>query len=296
MRKTLILLGTAALALGACSDAGQDTDGAPAAESFAGPVASEAESAAADTARDNTSIPTLGEIPVNLPQLAYIYDYRWRMPASEIGTLQRRHASLCEQQGPTICQITGMTKSGEGDGEVSGELQMAVASRQARAFGALLEDEAQDAGAEQVAAEITSEELSKQLVDTEARLRARTELRDRLQEVLRTRKGSVEQLVEAERSVAAVNEEIDQARSWLKEMEGRVAYSRVTVRYETGTPVTSDFLGPVTSALGSLGSVFGYLVAFLILIGSVALPIGGLWWFARRLNRLGKSQETATSA
>lgn len=296
MRKTLILLGTAALALGACSDAGQDTDGAPAAESFAGPVAGEAESAAADTARDNTSIPTLGEIPVNLPQLAYIYDYRWRMPASEIGTLQRRHASLCEQQGPTICQITGMTKSGEGDGEVSGELQMAVASRQARAFGALLEDEAQDAGAEQVAAEITSEELSKQLVDTEARLRARTELRDRLQEVLRTRKGSVEQLVEAERSVAAVNEEIDQARSWLKEMEGRVAYSRVTVRYETGTPVTSDFLGPVTSALGSLGSIFGYLVAFLILIGSVALPIGGLWWFARRLNRLGKSQETATSA
>ena len=296
MRKTLILLGTAALALGACSDAGQDTDGAPAAESFAGPVASEAESAAADTARDNTSIPTLGEIPVNLPQLAYIYDYRWRMPASEIGTLQRRHASLCEQQGPTICQITGMTKSGEDDGEVSGELQMAVASRQARAFGALLEDEAQDAGAEQVAAEITSEELSKQLVDTEARLRARTELRDRLQEVLRTRKGSVEQLVEAERSVAAVNEEIDQARSWLKEMEGRVAYSRVTVRYETGTPVTSDFLGPVTSALGSLGSIFGYLVAFLILIGSVALPIGGLWWFARRLNRLGKSQETATSA
>jgi hypothetical protein len=265
------------------------------AEAIAAPAANEAAADAAASSGQSV-IPALAEIPVSLPQLAYIYDYRWQMPAAEIGALQRRHASLCEQQGPAICQIIGMTKSGEDDDEVTGELQMAVASRQARAFGALLEDEAEDAGAQQIAAEVASEELSKQLVDTEARLRARTQLRDRLQEVLRTRKGSVEELVEAERSVAAVNEEIDQARSWLKEMGGRVAYSRVNVHYETGTPVTSDFLGPVTAALGSLGSIFGYLAAFLILVGAVALPVGAVVWFARRLNRLGKPQDGATSA
>lgn len=281
MRKSLILAGCAALALGACSEAEGPASKTLAAEG----VAESASAVSADAASETTALPDLGAIPVSLPQLAYIYDYRWAMPSAEIGALQRRHAFLCEQQGPAICQIIGMTKSGEDEGEVTGRLEMAVASRQARAFGALLEDEAQDAGAEQVAAEIASEELSKQLVDTEARLRARTQLRDRLQEVLRTRKGTVEQLVEAERSVAAVNEEIDQARSWLKEMEGRVAYSRVTVHYETGTPVTSDFLGPVTGALGSLGSIFGYLVAFLILIGAVALPLGAIIWAARALSR-----------
>ena len=281
MRKSLILAGCAALALGACSEA----EGPASKTLAAAGVAESASAVSADAASETTALPDLGAIPVSLPQLAYIYDYRWAMPSAEIGALQRRHASLCEQQGPAICQIIGMTKSGEDEGEVTGRLEMAVASRQARAFGALLEDEAQDAGAEQVAAEIASEELSKQLVDTEARLRARTQLRDRLQEVLRTRKGTVEQLVEAERSVAAVNEEIDQARSWLKEMEGRVAYSRVTVHYETGTPVTSDFLGPVTGALGSLGSIFGYLVAFLILIGAVALPLGAIIWSARALSR-----------
>ncbi len=280
MRKSLILAGCAALALGACSEAEGPASKTLAAEG----VAESASAVSADAANETTALPDLGAIPVSLPQLAYIYDYRWAMPSAEIGALQRRHASLCEQQGPAICQIIGMTKSGEDEGEVTGRLEMAVASRQARAFGALLEDEAQDAGAEQVAAEIASEELSKQLVDTEARLRARTQLRDRLQEVLRTRKGTVEQLVEAERSVAAVNEEIDQSRSWLKEMEGRVAYSRVTVHYETGTPVTSDFLGPVTGALGSLGSIFGYLVAFLILIGAVALPLGAIIWSARALS------------
>lgn len=293
MRKSLILAATATLALTACSENENATTDIATEQAEAAPTA---EAVLADATSERAAIPALGEIPVSLPQLAYVYDYRWRMPADGIGSLQRRHASLCEQQGPSICQITGMTKTGEDDGEVSGELQMAVATRQARAFGALLEDEAQDAGAEQVAAEITSEELSKQLVDTEARLRSRVELRDRLQDVLRNRKGKVEELIEAERSVAAVNEEIDQARSWLKEMEGRVAYSRVTVHYETGTPVTRDFLDPVKGALGSLGSIFGYLVAFLILIGAVALPLGGIVWVARRLNRLGKPQETATSA
>lgn len=293
MRKPLIMLATTTLALTACSEAGSDPSGAPAAEMAATETAD-----AAPAADGNAALPALDAIPVSLPQLAYAYDYRWQLPAAEIGALQRRHAALCEQQGPASCQILGMTKTGEAEGEVSGELRMAVATRQARAFGALLEDEAEDAGAEQIAAEIASEELSKQLVDTEARLRARTELRDRLQEVLRTRKGSVEQLVEAERAVAAVNEEIDQAKSWLKEMEGRVAYSRVTVRYESGTMMSRDFLGPVTGALGSLGSIFGYLAAILIVLGAVALPVGGAVWAARTLARRGKvaAAEAPTSA
>ena len=278
MIKKSIMVGGAILALAACSEASDSAYGDTAFESSVPADVSEIPA-------DAEAIPELGDIPVNLPQLAYTYDYRWRLPSNEIGALQRRHASLCEQQGPTSCQILGMSKSGKEADNVSGILQMAVASRQARAFGALLEDEAQDAGAEQVAAEIASEELSKQLVDTEARLRARTELRDRLQEVLETRKGTVEELVEAERSVARVNEEIDQARSWLAQMEGRVAYSRVTVRYETGVPITNDFMTPVQGALGSLGSILGYLVALLILVGSVAVPIGGIIWGAKVARR-----------
>ncbi len=288
MRKSLTFAAAASLlALGACQEAGDapsTSDAAVTAEAVA-ETAAEADAAIEQASGARSAIPGLAGIPVTLPQLAYAYDYRWRMPAAEIGSLQRRHASLCEQQGPASCQILGMTKTGEEEGEVRGVLQMAVASKQARAFGALLEDEAEDAGAEQVSADIASEELSKNIVDTEARLAARTELRDRLLQVLKTRKGSVEELVEAERSVAQVNEEIDQARSWLKEMEGRVAYSKVTVNYETGTPVASDFLAPVAGALGSLASILGYLVALLIVLGAVVLPIGGVVWAGRTINR-----------
>lgn len=224
------------------------------------------------------------EIPVSLPQLAYQFDYAFALPGADLRRLQRQHASLCEQQGPASCQIVGMSASGQDD-ELSGELQLLVATREARAFGALLEDEAETLGAETTTANLATEEVSKQLVDTEARLQSRIELRDRLREVLRTRQGTVEELIEAESGVAAVDEEIDQARAWLAETRGRVAMSRMNVRYESAGPIGSSFTAPVSAALGSLGGILGYLAAMMIIAGAVLLPIGGIVWAVRRLLR-----------
>ena len=280
----------ASLALSACQQADESAAENVAVESTSEAVA-DAEMAASDAgsvpaARSSeNALPELAGVPVSLPKLAYIYDYAFRMAGEDIGTLQRRHADLCEQQGPASCQIIGMNVSGETGDEVTGELQLSVATQHARAFGALLEKEAGDAGAEQLTANIQAEEMSRAIVDTEARLDARIALRDRLQDVLKTRKGSVRELVEAERGVAEVNEEIDQARSWLKEMKGRVAYSRVNIRYETGAVVTNDFLAPIQSALGSLGSIFGFLIAAFILLGAIAVPVGGMVLGGRALKR-----------
>ena len=280
----------ASLALSACQQADESAAENVAVETTSEAVA-DAEMAASDAgsvpaARSSeNALPELAGVPVSLPKLAYIYDYAFRMAGEDIGTLQRRHADLCEQQGPASCQIIGMNVSGETGDEVTGELQLSVATQHARAFGALLEKEAGDAGAEQLTANIQAEEMSRAIVDTEARLDARIALRDRLQDVLKTRKGSVRELVEAERGVAEVNEEIDQARSWLQEMKGRVAYSRVNIRYETGAVVTNDFLAPIQSALGSLGSIFGFLIAAFILLGAIAVPVGGMVLGGRALKR-----------
>ncbi|MBD3728936.1 MAG: DUF4349 domain-containing protein [Sphingomonadales bacterium] len=278
--------------LGACTqqEGGRSAD--EASEAVASTDVAMADGAAApDSARDtprsasDSALPQLDPVPVNQPKLAYEYSYSYRLPAADIGKLQRRHADLCEQQGPASCQILGMTKSGEDADYVTGELQLAVATKQARAFGALLEDEAEDSGADQLSAEIASEEPSKNIVDTEAHLRSRVELRDRLMEVLRTRKGKVSELIEAERSVAQVNQEIDEARSWLREMQGRVAYSRVTVRYESGVAPAHDFMDPVRGALGSVGSILGVMFAALIMIATVGGPVALAVWGVTRWNR-----------
>ncbi|MCL4673888.1 MAG: DUF4349 domain-containing protein [Sphingomonadaceae bacterium] len=288
MRRSMIkwgMTGAAVLALLAgCSESTDSASSGGETMDVAAEAAADAEMVATGESGE-AAPPELGGVAVSVPKLAYVYDFTYRLAGEEIGPLQRRHADLCEQQGPASCRILGMSKSGDDGEAVTGQLQMAVATRHARAFGALLEDVAEEAGAEQLSADIASEELSKQIVDTEAHLAARTQLRDRLMDVLRTRKGKVSELVEAERSVAQVNEEIDQARSWLREMQGRVAYSTVTVRYETGAMVASDFLGPVTGALGSLGSIFGFLVAALIVLGAIALPISAVVWAARAINR-----------
>lgn len=289
MRRSLIkmsLAGVAALALLAgCNESGDEAASVNESVEAVAEAAVDAEMTSADAAPGDAPLPELGALPVSMPKLAYAYDYAYRLAGEEIGPLQRRHADLCEQQGPASCRILGMTKAGDEGETITGELKLAVATKHARAFGALLEDVAEDVGAEQLSADIASEELSKAIVDTEAQIAARTELRDRLMEVLRTRKGKVSELVEAERSVAQVNEEIDQAKSWLKEMQGRVAYSTVTVRYETATPVGGDFLAPIQSALGSLGSVAGFVVAALILLGAAALPVIAVVLGGRALNR-----------
>jgi Domain of unknown function (DUF4349) len=274
-----MLFASSALTLAACSEADQGNS-APAMEG----AVQDAAAPLAETAADNEGAQAEA-IPVSVPKLAYVYDFLFSLPGEDLRKLQRQHASLCEQQGPQSCQIAGMTTTGEIDETMTGQLDLLVATQHARAFGALLEDEAESAGAEQRTANIATEEVSRQLVDTEARLQSRIELRDRLREVLRTRSGTVEELIEAERGVAAVNEEIDQARAWLAETQGRVAMSRMTVRYESAAPVAGDFLGPVKGALGAVSGILGIVLAAMIIAATVAAPIGAVIWGIRRFRR-----------
>ena len=293
MRNSLKLLAPVSLlALVACSEAADDSAG------NAGLTQSEAEAPASEAAADAMSeaapaaslpdLPGRSEIPITLPKMAYVFDYGFRLAGQAIAPLQQQHADMCEAQGPYTCRIVSLTRTGEDEDEIRGELQLEVASDKARGFGALLAAAAEAADADAFRANIQGEDLSKSIVDTEARLRSRIALRDRLMQVLETRKGKVEELVEAERQVAAVNEEIDQARSWLKEQQGRVAFSRMTLTYESAAPGGS-FSKPVKGALGSLGSIFGTIFAFLIVIGAIVGPLVlavlGIRYMGRRMNR-----------
>lgn len=287
MSKGALLACAGALALAACSEARDDSTSADVMEASAGSADMSAEAVSVAEAA-GSELEGRAALPANMPQLAYQYGFSYRLPAADISGLMRRHADACEQQGPTSCRVIGMELTGDASREdLRGTLQLAVAAGQARALGALIEDEAESAGAEQIAATIASDEVSKQIVDTEARIRAREELRDRLMDVLRTRKGSVKELVEAERSVAQVNEEIDQARSWLAETKGRVAFSRVDLQYTSGAAPANDFISPIQGALGSIGGILGSIVAALIVLLAIALPLGGIAalavWLRRRL-------------
>ena len=248
---------------------------APQADRYAGRSSSPA-TIAERPLSDSLEIPA-ADIPIGMPQIAYVLAYGFRLAGSDIPALQQRHADLCESKGPLVCRIVSLNQSTDTGDESAGTLQLAVAASEARAFGKQLTTAAENADAEQFSAAISGEDLSKQIVDTEARLRARTLLRDRLMEVLATRRGTVTELVEAERGVAQVNEEIDQARSWLTQMKGRVAFSQIDIEYQSAVAQqpTRGFMDPVRGAVSSLGTIFGSLLAVLIVLGAIGAPVLG---------------------
>ncbi len=228
--------------------------------------------------------------PAAGPRIAYTYSFGFRIPAESLPKLQSSHADLCKKMGPQSCRVMEMSQSETDDGFSNGELLLEVAAPQAPGFGAQLEKIAQGLDGRQISSAVSGEDLSKQIVDTEAKLRARVLLRDRLMELLATRKGTVAELIQAERGVAEVNQEIDEAQSWLKELQGRVEFSKVTIEYESENRSGSSFLSPIKAVLGSLGMIFGGVIAALIALTVALVPISlfvvGVRWLWRRGRRL----------
>ena len=289
MRKPLIILGIGLYLTGCSSEQSSQT---PAVESAMYDVSAEPPGIAAAPKAANPATPIIAAAP----QIAYEYSYGFRLPTEALAKVQAKHVALCDLLGVARCRVIDMKRSaGEGD-YASGSLQLAVASSIARPFGARLSEAAGEEGGTLADSGITAEDLSKQIVDTEARLRQRTLLATRLTELLATRKGSVAELVEAERAVAQVQEEIDQARSWLAQMRGRVAMSKISVSYSSASPAGGGFAEPIREVLGRASAILGISVAALItlVVGLgpwVALIALGWWLWRRRRRRLAALRE-----
>lgn len=230
----------------------------------------------------DTATPTPLEVAV--PKMAYSYRYGFRLPEAAVARTQARHMALCDQLGPTRCQLLGMASSGGEDNAAS--LKLRVASAIARSFGARLSDSVSQAGGRTVTSTIAADDVSKAMVDTEARLRQRELLVARLTEILRTRQGKVAELVEAERSVAVAQEEIDQAKGWLTELRARVAMSTVDITYQPVVPSPAAARGGLHDSVALSASAFVAGLSAILQIAIYALPWALLalvgWLVARR--------------
>lgn len=291
MSKYLIIM-LVASTLAACSDGSSSME---AEYDIASAEPADAEYVEAATMKleeaPETDVGASGKIPVSVPQIAYSYQYGYRLPASEIPTAQQAHVALCEQKGPEMCRVLNMSNSG-GEGDyATGRLHLEVAAAQAAKFGEQLAESIDKNGGNQISSSIAGEDLSKQIVDTEARLRSRVLLSQRLTELLATRKGTVAELVEAERAVTQVNEEIDRARSWLAEMRGRVAFSKIEISYQSGSPGSGGFSKPIREAFGGIASALGNSVAMLIMFIALLLPWVFVFGLAIYLRRRFKSSD-----
>lgn len=235
---------------------------------------------------------------VQTASIAYLYRYGLELPVDRVPTLMMRHEQTCVAAGPSVCQVIGSESNRYGRDQLTAQLEIRATPAFMTTFRARLAGDAEAAGGRVAMAATDSEDLTHALVDTEARLRALTTLRDRLEQLLATRSGPLEQLLATERELARVQGELDASRSTLEVMRTRVATSRLIIGYTAEGQLAPDSaFRPVTDALDSALAVFMSVVGALILLLAGVLPllvlIVPLAWLGLRWRRRVRTERLA---
>jgi hypothetical protein len=79
--------------------------------------------------------------------------------------------------------------------------------------------------------EVTTEDVSKEFVDLESRLKTKREVEARYTEILRTKAGKIEELLEAEAKIGELHEEIEATISRMNYLKSQVSYSTINLEY-----------------------------------------------------------------
>lgn len=261
------------------------------------PAAAPAPPGPTDASAPNTNSPGPSQPagPTPVLYLAYTYAMALEIPSERLPGVMDRHVQACQAAGPRLCQLIGSNRTGDPESYMEGYVSLRGEPAWLNNFKAGMAQQADEAGGRIVQQSTASEDLTRQIVDTEARLRAQTALRDRLQQLLRSRPGRLADLLEVERELARVQGEIDAVQSALAVMRTRVAMSELTLTYRSAPrPVGSDTFEPLRQAFANfLGIIVGgfaaiiTLIAVLIPFAIVLVPLG--WLLLRwRKNRGGR--------
>ncbi len=215
------------------------------------------------------------------PLLAYAYAYTLSLPADRIAPTLNRDQQACVSAGPTTCQLVGSSLDREGRSVANGHLELRAAPAWIAHYRGGVESEAKTAGGRVETSSLESEDLTRSIVDTEAEIRAKTTLRDRIQKLLAERPGKLSDVLDAERELARVQGELDATQSELAVMRTRVETSKLVIDYHAEGVAAPDGVDrPLQSAANgffhNMIVVFAAiltLVSFLLPLALVGAPI-----------------------
>ncbi len=218
--------------------------------------------------------PTPGQAggPMPVLYLAYSYAMGLEVPSDRLSAVMDRHIEACQSAGPRLCQLIGSNRYGDPQSQMNGNVSLRGEPAWLQTFMGGINAEAEQAGGRLVSRSVNSEDLTRQIVDTEARQRALTSLRDRLQALLRSRPGRLSDLLEVERELARVQGELDAIASSLAVMRTRVSMSQLDLTYQSAPrSVGSDTFRPLRDALANFLNIV--VIGFSVIIGIIAALI-----------------------
>lgn len=229
---------------------------------------------------------------ITTPMLAYEYSMSLRLPLNKVGTQMRADMDLCVKAGPAKCQLIN-SHSDEGDSISNASLSIRAEPKWLETFKSGLAASAKENGGRILKSSVSSTDLTMEITDTEARIRALSALRSRLEKIIAERPGKLADLLEAEKELARVQGDIDSFNSQLNVAKARVAMSILNIDYSANSAVVSQgVFDPISSAFSdffySMMQVFGFLISALAIILPLAIvfvPLG-LW-----IRKLAKKRE-----
>lgn len=227
--------------------------------------------------------------------MAYRYNYDFALPVAAVALTADRHAQICTDAGPKLCQIISQSTQEYNPDNVYASIQLRAEPAWLVGYTTTLHDTVETADGKMTSSSVSAEDLTRQILDVDARLSAQTTLRDRLIALLETRNAELPDLLALERELARVQGEIESATSTLKALRQRVGMSIVTMNYQTRSrAVSNSAVAPIGRALkgfiGTLSEGMASVIYFLAMILPwfllVILPgIFGVVWFRRRRAR-----------
>ena len=129
---------------------------------------------------------------------------------------------------------------------------------------------------------MSADDVTEQVIDLEARLVNARNTEQRMKELLRTRTGKLTEVLEAEREVSRVREEIERLDAQRKNIASKVEYGTISLTMEE-PPKSSITLGPLPLSLRLRNAfVDGFRAAFESAVGMLlfllqAGPFAILW-------------------
>jgi hypothetical protein len=232
--------------------------------------------------------------PIAQSFLAYRYDYAFSLPVKSVASTAKSHAQICMDAGPRLCQVLGSNTHAQSEDYVSASLRLRAEPKWLEQFTGNMIASVESAKGEMTNSGTSVEDLTRSILDTDARLRAQTTLRGRLEGLLETRNAELKDLLALERELARVQAQIESATTTLKVLRKRVSMSAVTINYQTKqVAISSATIGPIGRSFKNFFGTIAYGIASVIDFIAAILPwlilIIPSIWLLRRFWRRRKS-------
>ena len=280
MKRTL--LGLSAFALAACGGGGGTYE-----EAMPSPAPMTAKSermqimSADDAVSEglvNNPSPNVGE-PAVEQYIAYSHNLGLSLPKGQVEPLMQAHTEACRTAGTANCIVINSNIWSQDEDNASGSLSLRATPDWIDGFMGSVASDTDKLGGEITQRSTNAQDLTREILDTGARLDAQRTLQGRLMGLLERRDGSLGDLLQIERELARVTGDIESIEAQLKTLRLRVSMSSLDMNYQTKQPAFSatrnsplgeafgDFFYNLSGAIAAVITAFAIGLPWIILLG-----------------------------